>query len=352
MSEAATHPETVFPPEVLSRIAPDILLQRHLAQGLRPSLRAFDEFRPFDASPGTFNEVGTNSVIGLATVRNGEAFAFCGITLGVVETSKPPEFLASDLNEKSFASIFPVVEISRGRTGAPTDEEMILSQTLHDTIFHLNLIPLLLLTVSPGYQIVEEGAAPTVLYPEEVSGVEDLENFQRLNLTKKSFRYVLYAHIKVFSRSGPLFDLVHYATVEALKNVTLPRVYLADSGIDPNVRIPIRSRGNFGHLSQTENRFFIDNRTGLGLALKLSSDPALSSSFGVVEYENVDQNTVSALLADLEGESEEYCSESRINVVATNDKLKHVSIVGGGANITIDTIKDALAKAKSRAQAV
>lgn len=350
MSQSEHHPETVFPPKVLSRIAPDILLQRHLVHGLRPSLRAFDEFRPLDSSPGTFNNVGTNSVIGLATVRNGDAFAFCGITLGVVETSKAPEFFDSNLTNKEFASIFPVVEISRGRTGAPTDEEMILSQTLHDTIFHLKLIPLLLLAVSPGYQIAEEGAAPTVLYPEDFSGGEDLESFQRLNLTKKNFRYVLNAHIKVFSRSGPLFDLVHYATVEALKNVILPRLYLADSGIDPNIRIPIRSRGNFGHLSQTENRFFIDNRAELGLPLKLSSDSALSSSFGVVEYEKVDQKTASALLADLEGESEEYCSESRINIVATKDELKHVSILGGGANMTIDVIRAALKKAKSRAQ--
>lgn len=344
------HSQTVFPPQVLSRIAPDILLQRHLAEGIRPSLREFDQFRSFDSTPGTFNDLGTNSVIGLATVRNGDAFAFCGITLGVVETSKSPEFFESDKEEQEFASIFPVVEITRGRTGAPTDEEMILSQTLYDTIFHLKLIPLLLLLVSPGYQISEEDSKLTILYSEDIDGNEDSDFIQRLNLTKKNFRYVLYAHIKVFSRSGPLFDLIHYATVEALKNVLLPRLYLADSGIDPNVRIPVRSRGNFGHLTQAEDRFFVDNRKELALPLVLSLKKPISSSFGVVEYEN-SHASQTILLADVEGEAEEHCAESRINVIACGEKLTHVSVIGGGANVSLDTIQAAFNQASHRSVA-
>lgn len=341
------HSQTVFPPQVLSRIAPDILLQRHLAEGIRPSLRDFDQFRSFESTPGTFNDLGTNSVIGLATVRNGDAFAFCGITLGVVETNKTPEFFDSDKTDQEFASVYPVVEITRGRTGAPTDEEMILSQTLYDTIFHLKLIPLLLLLVSPGYEISEDGSKLIILYSEDIDENKDSEFIQRLNLTRKAFRYVLYAHIKVFSRSGPLFDLVHYATVEALKNVTLPRLYLADSGIDPNIRIPVRSRGNFGHLTQAEDRFFLDNRKELALPLVLSTQRAVSSSFGVVEY-NTSKASETLLLADLEGEAEEHCAESKINVVACGEKLTHVSVVGGGANVSLDTIQAALQLASRR----
>lgn len=341
-----SYPQTVFPPQVLSRIAPDLLLQRHLVQGLRPSLRKFDEFRPLVSTPGTFNDVGTNSVVGLATVRNGDAFAFCGISLGVVETSKSPEFF-EELNDEEYASIYPVVEISRGRSGAPTDEEMILSQTLHDTIFHLKLIPLLLLSVTPGYQILEEDSALTILYPQDMGNEVDQESFQELNISKKNFRYILYAHIKVFSRSGPLFDLVHYATIEALKNVSLPRVYLADSGIDPNIRIPIRSRGNFGHLTQAEQRFYVDERKDIASPLKLSLDAAVSSTFGVVELMDQDESR-SILLADLEGEAEEFCSESRINVTASGESLRHVTIIGGGANVTLDTIQNALQIARER----
>lgn len=342
-----SYPQTVFPPKVLSRIAPDILLQRHLAQGIRPSLRQNDEFRPFECTFNSLTDLGTNSVIGLATVKNGDVFAFCGITLGVVETSKSAEFFASELRDQEYTSVFPVVEISRGRAGAPTDEEMILSQTLYETIFHLKLIPLLLLVISPGYQVLEEGCEPTILYPNLMDMKEDLDFFQKLNLTKKNFRYVLNAHIKVFSRSGPLFDLIHFTTVEALKTVQLPRLFLADSGTNPNIRIPIRSRGNFGHISQPENRFVIDNRKNLALPLQLSSDIALSSSFGVVELESPEKPQA-VLLADLEGEAEEYCSESRINVVACGDKLKHFTLVGGGANITLDTINRALQIAQRR----
>lgn len=341
------HPQTVFPAQVLSRIAPDILLQRHLALGIRPSLRNFNEFRALESTPGSFNDLGTNSVIGLATVRNGDAFAFCGISIGVVETSKSADFFESDQNDLEFASVFPVVEITRGRTGAPTDEEMILSQTLFDTIFHLKVIPLLLLQVSPGYQITEEDSSLSILYADDFGSDANEDLILRLNLSKKNFRYVLYAHIKVFSRSGPLFDLIHYATIEALKNVVLPRLYLADSGIDPNIRIPVRSRGNFGHLTQAEDRFFIDTRKELASPLKLSPNIALSSSFGVVDFE-MDQKTNSILLADLEGEAEEFCSESRINVVADGDKLTHVTVLGGGANVTLETIQAALKLAKNR----
>lgn len=336
---------TVFPSQVLSRIAPDVLLQRHLAQGLRPSLRNFDEFRPFEASSGSFSGLGTNSVVGLSTVRNGDTFAFCGITIGVVESNGPAADFATD-SEGEYASVYPVVEITRGRTGAPTDEEMILAQLLHDTLFHEKLIPLLLLTLLPGYQIANEDTERAIMYPEDMPKDADLESFQRFNMSKKTFRYVLYAHVKVFSRCGPLFDLVHYATVEALKNVSLPKLYLADSEIDPKIRIPIRSRGNFGSLSQTENCFYVDERDDLARPLQLQPAP-LSSSFGVVEYDGADKSQT-VLLADLEGEAEEFCAESRINVVAAGDVFKHVNIVGGGANVTLDTVRAALAKARAR----
>ena len=79
----ASTKQAVFPPEVLARITPEVSLERHLALGLRPSLRQYDEFRTLSANPGSLTDVGTNSLVGLVTVRNGDTHVFCGITLGV-----------------------------------------------------------------------------------------------------------------------------------------------------------------------------------------------------------------------------------------------------------------------------
>ena len=45
-------------------------------------------------------------------------------------------------NESEYATVYPCVEILRGRLGAPTDEEMILSQDLFETLYHNKIIPL------------------------------------------------------------------------------------------------------------------------------------------------------------------------------------------------------------------
>lgn len=346
--------QAVFPPDVLARIAPDVSLERHLALGLRPCLRKVDEFRPLSASLGSFNNLGTNSLVGLATVRNGEAYAFCGISVGVSERMNTDDLLSGAVTSK-YSTVYPIVEISRGRTGAPTDEEMILSQKLHDQVFHLKILPLLLLELTPGYELTNEDSGNTyVVYPDgELLTEEDvMSSSSTVNVTKKKFKYLLYAHIKVFSRSGPLFDLVHYALMAALRNVTLPKVFMADSGIDPNIRVPVRSRGNFGHLSQTSSRFCIDADQTLAKPLVLAlSEISLSSSFGLIDLTESD-TPKSVLLSDLEGEAEEACTESKITICTTEKSLKHVSIIGGGANVTLETIQKASRIAKNRLRTV
>lgn len=343
--------QAVFPPEVLARIAPDISLQRHLAVGLRPSLREFDEFRPISASLGSLNSVGTSSVVGLASVRNGSAHALCGITVGITEINRPDDFLADDLATTNYSPVYPVVEIARGRSGAPSDEEMILGQQLYKSVLHLKLLPLLLLEIVPGYQLKDgPDGESQIVYPDN-DPEELLSLSATVNITKKKFRYVLYAHINVVSRAGPLFDLVHYALISALRNVSLPRVYMADSGIDPTIRVPVRSRGNFGHLAPLASLFCLDANKDLCYPLKLrDTEIGVSSTFGVVNLEEGSAETV--MLADLEGEAEEYCAESKITVVANGSKLKHVSVAGGGANVTLDTLRKAVKTAVNRANAI
>lgn len=343
----------VFPPDVLARIAPDVSLQRHLALGLRPCLRGFEEFRPLYTSSGTLNSLGENSVVGLATVKNGDTHVFCGITIGIKELNQPDELLSGDDKNTNYLSVYPVVEIARGRNGAPSDEEQILSQKLYNYVLLLRLLPQSALEFVPGYQITDEDSgAVSIVYPGDDSANQtDLLGVSTVNITKKKFKFLLYAHIKVFSRSGPLYDVVHQALMAALKNVSLPRIYMADSGVDTNVRVPVRSRGNFGHLNQSSDNFRIDPNPELATSLALNeTELGVSTSFGIIELDSEEHSTV--LVADLEGEAEEFCAESKVTVVSTGDKLKHVSMVGGGANITLETLKKAISIADARASAI
>lgn len=348
----ATEQLIVFPPSVLARISPELTLQRHLSQGLRPSLREFTEFRQVVASQGNLGNVSTDAVVGSSVVKHGGCHVFCGITLGISEVNNLDEdFAAAEPESSKYTSVYPVVEVARGRQGAPSDEEQILLQKLYNFVYHLRMLPYLSLDIKPGYEIKDEASGEvSIIYPDDKSLSEDeiLTLFSTVNVSKKQHKFALYAHIKVFSRDGPLFDVVSHALINALKNVSLPRIYLADSGVDPNVRVPVRSRGNFGHLDQLSSIFCIDSNKEIATPLQLNEDElATSSSFGLVEIDDAAGQV--ALLADLEGEAEEASCESKINIVASKKNLKHVSIAGGGANVTLDTLRKAISLAYERA---
>jgi len=338
-----------FPPSVLDRLAPDISLQRHINLGLRPCLRNFNEFKPLDVSKGNLQELEGNSTVGSSIVKNGNTTVICGITLGVIETPKSSIFESKDTGS-SYTSVYPVVEISRGRSGAPTDEEMILSQKLYETILHSKIITTKSLEANPGMAIAKDDGNLELIYP----GSEDTsEIFSNI----KNYSFVLYAHLKVFSRSGPLFDVCHTSLINALKNTKLPKVYVQDSF--NNIKVPIRSRGNFGHLSKS-NEVLIDGNKSLMYSLHLNHDQiGFSSSFGIIELESNSTNDMevdskSVILADLEGDSEESECLSKANIIISQDNshIKHVSIIGGGANVDIETIKKCIQIAKLRSMNV
>lgn len=356
MSEASGLRQMAFPPDVLARIAPDVSLQRHLSVGLRPSLRNFNEFQPMEISKGNLNHLGNNAVIGSSIAKKGDTSLFCGITIGIVENSLD--------SIASHTSLYPVVDILRGRSGAPTDEEMILSQKLYETVLHSQIIPTEALKITTGNQIInEEEKTSTILYPglsaEDDLILEDIPSFNN----KKSYSFVLYAHLKIFSRSGPLFDLCYNALMNALSDVKLPRIYVGDTS--DQIKVPVRSRGNFGHLSGGDN-LFIDANEELQYRLNLNEEEiGVSSSFGLIDLEEdasneanlendmeVDTEKKSIILVDLEGDAEESCITSKINIISdkSGDNLKNVSINGGGANITLDVLKESIRFAKLRAQ--
>ena len=153
-----------FPPSVLDRLAPDISLQRHLNLGLRPCLRNFNEFKPLEVSTGNLQELEGNFTVGSSIVKNGNTTVICGITLGIVETPKSSIFESTD-SESTYTSVYPVVEISRGRSGAPTDEEMILSQKLYETILHSKIISTKSLEAKPGMAIANDDGSLEIIYP-------------------------------------------------------------------------------------------------------------------------------------------------------------------------------------------
>ena len=314
--------QMAFSPEVLARIAPDISLQRHLAVDLRPSLRGLLEFRPLNISAGGLNESGQNSLVGLAIAKNGETRVVVGINLGLIQENAVDELLSGSVSKEvasQYTSVYPVVEISRGRLGAPTDEEMIISQKLHESIYHAKLVKRSSLTVNVGNMI--DG------------------DFESLPQEDQRWSFVLYAHIKVFSRSGPLFDLCHAALLAALENTKLPRAFIDENSTD--IKIPIRGR-KFGHIRQQKN-LILDTSHALPLPLEKRNT---SLTFGVVVK---DSDGSAVLLADLEGEAEELSATLKIAVVASDDNmLSQVDIVGGGAQITKELLIQAISIARER----
>lgn len=335
-----------FAPEVFARIAPDLSLQRHLRLGLRPCLRGFKEFRPLEVLPGDLQRAGANSdsLVGSCIAKSGDSTAICGITVGIIEVPSS-SFLEEGNESNEAASVYAVVEIARGRSGALTDEETTISQGLYQKILHSKCILKKSLITEPGMVFQKENGDSEVVYSEE----------NTTELMNRKYSFVLYASIKVFSRAGPLFDLCFNALVGALKNTKLPRIYYEDTA--NSVKVPIRSRGNFGHLRR-DNDVLLDRREGMMRPLELNHEEnGISSTFGVVDgiYEepvseddmNIDKKAY--VLADLEGDAEEIECISRVNVIPdSHNQLKSLSICGGGARITKETLKECIEVAKNR----
>ncbi|CUM63099.1 uncharacterized protein PRCAT00000665001 [Priceomyces carsonii] len=335
-----------FPPDVLARIAPEVALSRHLAIGIRPNLRNFHEFKAVSVSNGDITRNG--NVVGSSVVRSGSTMIMCSITAGVIEDAKS-DALLSEQKRQEFSTVYPVVEISRGRSGAPTDEEMILSQRLYETILHSKLIPSSSLNIEHGISVVDDQKM-NIYYPDSHSEEFDI---LRSGKASKKYSFVLSSHIKVFSRTGPLFDLCYLALTHALSSTILPRIYISD--FNP-LRIPINKRGRFSQGKAKQTTFNIDQNEKLKYALTINRDElGISSNFGVSGMHNTDQDGMEVdddpiLLADIDGECEENSIHSKIDLIANEKYLKNVSLVGGGETITLKSLKDAIKIAKLRAK--
>ncbi|ODV81037.1 uncharacterized protein CANTADRAFT_25316 [Suhomyces tanzawaensis NRRL Y-17324] len=359
--------QVAFPPEVLARIAPDISLQRHLSIGLRPNLRNFTEFKPLEIADGTAFKNSNPNVVGSSVIKSGSTTVMNVITLGIVDNSVQVDA------QGPYSSVYPVIEILRGRSGEPTDEDMILAQSIHETILHSKIIPSGSLEIkNVGIQVTEDEKSRIIypdLHPEEYSLVRNPSAVTHAG--SKSYSFVLLSNIKIFSKSvstSSLFDLCHLSTINALSSISLPRVYIGESDAHTASASIARSRrSNKRSLisTQSDSNLTIDTSTELQSPLKLELTDAMdvdskgqfdhsgiSSNFGLVTIPGDDENQAkTVLLADLEGEAEETSIFSRISVIANkSDRLKRISLINGDGGISLEALKKSIEIAKLRAR--
>ncbi|GMM56671.1 exosome non-catalytic core subunit [Maudiozyma humilis] len=377
------HPVS-FPPEILARISPELSLQRHLSLGFRPSLRGFEEFRDVSVDVGTLSryhqlqdpsstkEVGTdNHVLGSCVLREGDVYVVTKITGGIIEDvtmsnedideEEDAELLEltedhSDITK--YTSVYPVVEVERGRMGACTDEEMITSQKLFDTLQHAKILPKSSLKVKPGVRITNDDGTVEIIYPDSANSDEVMSSFK----INKKWSYVLYARIEVFGRTGPVFDLCWNSLMYALKSVQLPKAFIDERATD--LKMTVRTRGRNAIIRETYNLLCDPNdSTPIRLAEKNIS---FASTYGLIDLDPeadianleedadgdeamVDEEVKTVLLADIEGEAEESSIKSNITIVSNADgRFKRLSIVGGGAKITPALLAKSIALSKQR----
>ncbi|SCV00846.1 LAMI_0G07690g1_1 [Lachancea mirantina] len=371
MSEPLEVRPVSFPAEILARIAPDLSIQRHLWLGLRPCLRSFTEFRDVSISEGGISRplrsvtgATENDILGSNVLKSGSTIVITSITGGMVEETQPATgfdegeqelrqmSLASDRLAK-YGAVYPVVEVERGRLGAPTDEEMILSQRIHDNIISSGIIPKESLKVPVGVRSRNEDGTSEIFYSGDETGGADTRNF---NL-KRQWSFVLYAKIQVFSRDGPLFEMCWNSLMYALQRTLLPCAFVDERTTD--LKIPVRVRGRSATIRETYD-IQCDPTEFKPLKLNLGNI-SYGSNFGVIDLDpeaqvrqtdnemEVDSPT-SVLIADLQGEAEETSIKSTLSILTDgNGKLKHLSFVGGGAKIDTDAIRKSLSLSRERA---
>lgn len=369
-SSIEIHPIT-FPPEVLARIAPDLSIQRHLSLGVRPCLRQFEEFRTIEISDGglsrstdLFHNSEENNILGSNVLRSGKTIVITSITGGFVEELLPVHGIDEGEEElrnmtmqhdriSQFGAVYPVVEVERGRMGAPTDEEMNLSQKIYNCILGSGVIPKSSLNVSVGRRTTNPDKSVSITYPDE-EGPELDQQF----LPKRKWSYVLYAKIQVFSRDGPLFELCWNSLIYALKNTKLPRAFVDEKTTD--LKIPVRVRGRSAAIRETYD-IICDSHKSIPLVLN-SKNVGFASNFGVIDLDpearlpekedemQVDQED-SILLADLQGEAEESSVLSTLSIISDEKgNLKHLGIIGGGSKVTTETIRRSILLSSKRSE--
>ncbi|KAI5960212.1 uncharacterized protein KGF55_004935 [Candida pseudojiufengensis] len=363
-----------FTPDILARIAPDVSLQRHLSIGIRPNLRNFQEFKSIEFSNNVSLKQEKNNIFGSSILKSGSTVIINTISLSLVEE------LNSNSKEE-YTTIYPQIEILRGRSGAPTDEEMIISQDLFEVFKKVKIIPYESLKVKNlGVAIKdEETGKEEIIYPDlQQEQFQYISNSSNLN---KIYSYVIHINIKIYSReisTNSIFDLCFLSILKSLQELHLPRIYLDDS-INTKISIKSRKSNLRSMISSSKPILNFDLRSEYKFKLDLNVDPnTISSNFGVIKKETTksftdedemeiddeqdrdeeededeedeEKQNQTILLTDLEGEAEESSILSRISIINNPKKLNKISLINNSnGDITLDILKQAIEISKNRA---
>ncbi|ANB12764.1 Rrp43p [Sugiyamaella lignohabitans] len=206
--------------------------------------------------------------------------------------------------QKGKHGVYPNVEVIRGtRNGPPTQEEMVISQRAFQLLNNTDYI--------------------------------DPVNFVIPGAEKTKW-LVLSASVQVLSRTGPCFDAVWTAIITALKNTRIPQME-----VDPDTKQVVSDLSTVSPLKLSDESASLDQ---------------FSSTFAIGEVQK-DQKTV--VIADIEGETEEACLNSRINVVTSPSGLltgltiavtsSNATGINKGIQVSREHIQTVLASARKRA---
>ncbi|EDO18547.1 hypothetical protein Kpol_2001p52 [Vanderwaltozyma polyspora DSM 70294] len=369
-----------FPPEILAKISPELSLQRHLSLGLRPSLRAFEEFRDVTISEDKISHFSgfegvseSNDILGFNVLKSGKTIVTTTITGGIVENMVPIE--SDDIGEQElleltkardelnqYVAVFPNVTIEKGRKNIPpTQEEITLSQRLHDNVLHSGIIPKKSLKVKCGLRSIDSEGNINIVYPDELDDNDIVKDTFKQISDKRSWSYVLYAKIVVFGRTGPLLPLCWNSLICALKSTRLPRVFLDERAA--RLKMTVRTRGKSLTVKEAHD-LICDPNNSLPLEMH-SYGVGFASNFGIIDIdpeaqigdeddddqEMVTKQPISVLLADIDTEAEEENVRSVITVISDSEgNLKNLNLVGGGSKLTLDMIKKSIKSSKSRSK--
>lgn len=368
-----------FPKEVLSRLQPDVVLHRHLQLGLRPkTLMKLDEFRTFEQQASdniiskdsgfSSDQINTDDngaedslVVASNLLKVGDMFIKTELSLGIAPVD------TINIAEDSFAPVWPEVVVDRGRIGAPTDEEMITSRQLYESVIS-------------GKYIKQKDMIINSIGKKEIGNdyiSYDVDADDELFLKNKNkWCYVIYAKVCVYSREGPIYDHVFNSLMLALQKLSFPSIYIEESSID--LQIPVKKSFKKQQKQETQRTFTLKFDFDNSSKIKLNKEISISSNFGVIYTDPtlnvnafIEQNTDETdsmdvennntsfkreplLISDISTDIEEQAIFSRVSISCNSTNYTSIKLLNGSRNqkLSLQHLKQALLFAKKRYQDV
>lgn len=339
-----------------SRVDPTLYFDRHIRKGVRPgSVSGFMEFRSVHLQRGsltggdfgkvTFNgnsdltedeqlalknlELNTgNNCFGSSVVRSGRTTVVAGIIVGTTET-------------EGGAGIYVNVEVLRGGFNSPpSPEEMVISQKVSAQIKALKLPEknFQVIVRVPKESLVEEEEEDEeegdmrLVYESREQRLEEKELNKQGKVVERHRGLVLTVHVQVLSRTGPPHDLVWTAVMGALQDFEFPEFIKDDAG----------------------QLYCVERRTGRKIDFGLENIP-YSSTFGIttvnmskdaelfvkgvaaedesIEEEEEEDNEKVVVVADPDGEIEESCLSTQMQVTSDSKGILYGFSFGVVGNV-------------------